>query len=709
MNTSSRLRLLADRHGVSPSYTDNAGSHVDVADETLVAVLAALDVDASTPESVEDALAARDLAEWRRLLPPCVVTVAGGDRWISVHVPHETPVEVWVETEDGEHIGLTQMNVWWDPREVDGRLVGRATFAVPPTLPLGWHTLHARGEETTAACPLVVTPLIPEPTRRLLDGPPLWGVSAQLYSVRSEASWGIGDLHDLADIATVAGREHGAGFIVVNPLHAGSPVPPVEPSPYLPATRRFFSPLYIRVEDIRECALLDKEDRKRVRKLAKRFEGCAADPRNLRRDPVLAAKTEALRLIFAVDPGISRRAAFDAFRESQGPGLRDFATWCALTADGGRKAEAALVAGPGSAEVSAYSEENAEEIRFHEWLQWILDGQLADAAAAAGTAGMPLGIVHDLAVGVIRDGADVWALGDVLASGVSVGAPADQYNQLGQDWSQPPWRPDRLAETGYAAFRDMLRTVLRHAGGLRVDHILGMFRLWWIPAGAQPTDGAYVRYDHEAMLGILALEAHRAGAVVIGEDLGTFEPWIQELLRARGLLGTSILWFERDHAGKPLDAAYYRRLCMASVTTHDLPPTAGYIEGAHVELRHVLGLLEHSLEEELAAHDRQLHDVYELLRRTGFLPADAAEPDTHDATLAMHRFVAASPAALVAVSLVDCVGDRRIQNQPGTSDEYPNWRIPLCDASGKPVAVEALVGNEMFAAVAEASSRPLYV
>ena len=208
----------------------------------------------------------------------------------------------------------------------------------------------------------------------------------------------------------------------------------------------------------------------------------------------------------------------------------------------------------------------------------------------------------DLAVGVHWSGADAWSLQETYAAGVTVGAPPDPYNQNGQDWQQPPWRPDRLAETAYEPFRRLVAAALRNAGGLRVDHVIGLFRLWWIPKGAGPTAGTYVRYDHEAMIGILALEAYRADAVVVGEDLGTVEPWVRTYLAERGILGTSILWFELDHdgGGGPLAAERWREWCLASVTTHDLPPSAGYLAGDHVRLRDSLGLLTRPVEEELA-------------------------------------------------------------------------------------------------------------
>jgi len=322
-------------------------------------------------------------------------------------------------------------------------------------------------------------------------------------------------------------------------------------------------------------------------------------------------------------------------------------------------------------------------------LQWWLDEQLDQAQLAARQAGMPVGVVHDLAVGVHPDGADAWALQGVLAAGVSVGAPPDAFNQQGQDWSQPPWRPDALAELAYAPYRDMLRTVLRHAGGLRVDHVLGLFRLWWIPQGLGPKEGTYVRYDHEAMVGILALEAQRVGALVVGEDLGTVEPWVRDVLRDRGIAGTSVLWFERDGAGRPLGPEHWRELCLATVTTHDLPPSAGYLTGEHVRIRDGLGLLTRPVEEEQAVDAQDREAWLSLLRDRGLLRPGASAGETIEA---LHRVLAATPSRLLGVALPDAVGQVQAQNQPGTHREYPNWQIPLTDGAGLPVLLDDLPG-----------------
>ncbi len=299
---------------------------------------------------------------------------------------------------------------------------------------------------------------------------------------------------------------------------------------------------------------------------------------------------------------------------------------------------------------------------------------------------MRVGIMNDLAVGVSNASAEAWVLGDAFAQGVSVGAPPDHYNQLGQDWGQAPWRPDRLEELSYAPFRAMVAGNLRHSGGLRVDHIMGLFRLWWIPEGMRPTEGAYVRYNHEAMVGILLLEAHRAGALVVGEDLGTVEPWVRDYLRDRGILGTSVAWFEMTDGGCPVPPEAYREYCMASVTTHDMPPTAGYLALDHVRLQHRLGLLTEGLEEESALAERTFATWRRALIERGFLAE--GESDVAEKVLAMHRWIVASPARVLCAALTDAVGDRRTQNQPGTVDEYPNWRVPLSGPDGAPITLE---------------------
>jgi 4-alpha-glucanotransferase len=408
-----------------------------------------------------------------------------------------------------------------------------------------------------------------------------------------------------------------------------------------------------------------------------------------------------LQLVAKVPRSAAREREYQAFLLREGDGLRDFATWCALAEVHGPAWSEwpDELRNPESPAVQTARKELADAVDFHSWLQWLADEQLALAQHTSVQAGMPLGVVHDLAVGVHPDGADTWALQDVMARGVTVGAPPDAFNQQGQDWSQPPWRPDRLAAAGYAPYRDMLRTILRHAGGIRVDHMLGLFRLWWVPKGVSAAQGTYVRYDHEALVGILALEAARAGAVVVGEDLGVFEPWVRDYLAERGVLGTSILWFERTSDGRPLPPERWRELCLAAVTTHDLPPTAGYLAGEHVRLRDRLGLLTRDSKEEARVDARERRRWLNLLIDRGWLKRGADEQAVVEA---LHRVLAATPSRLLGVALTDAVGDRRAINQPGTNREYPNWRVPLADGSGRPVLLEDLEDSPRAARLAAA-------
>ncbi len=700
------LAELAHAYDVATEYWDWRGNHVEVPAHTLVAVLGALGVDATTSQTQQEALQTRRDQAWTRMLPAYLVSRDGRETRVAVHVTHGQPVDVWIAFDDGSVLGhVSQAEDNTPPRQIGDRLVGQATFVLPAQLPLGYHRLYAYSDGQQSSATLIVTPdWVGLPAR--LGARKLWGLTTQLYSVVSHQSWGVGDLADLADLAGWAGAEHDAAFVLVNPLHAAEPSAPMEPSPYLPTTRRFGNPLYLRVEQIPEYAYLDAATRARIDAIhADLAENEKQD--HIDRDRAWTAKRAALEIVHHAGLAPGRQLAFAAFCRREGDALTDFATWCALVDEHGVDFHdwPEELRHPNGDAVARFREEHEDQIDLHRWLQWILDEQLDLTQAAARRAGMALGIVHDLAVGVSPNGSDAWARQDDLARGITVGAPPDAYNQIGQDWSQPPWRPDRLADEAYAPFRELIANVLRHAGGLRVDHIIGLFRLWWIPAGGAPTDGTYVRYDHDALIGILALEAHRADAVVIGEDLGTVEPWVRDYLRERGLLGTSILWFEGDFdhpaadgSSPPLPAERWREYCLASVTTHDLPPTAGYLAGDHVRLRHRLGLLSRPLEDELATDRAEQSAWLDELRHRGVLAPDA---DIDQTVLALHRYLAATPSRLRSLALTDAVGDRRTQNQPGTIDEYPNWRVPLTGPDSERVWLEDVYTSARAAALSE--------
>ncbi|GAB3677269.1 4-alpha-glucanotransferase [Angustibacter aerolatus] len=695
-----QLLELARSLGVATEYWDWQGEHVTVPEGTVRAVLEALGVDVSTPEAVRLSAVELDERPWRRVLPPSVVVRQGARTAVPVHLPHGTSVAAWIELEDGGRRELVQQERWVEPRVVDGGQVGEASFELPADLPLGWHRLRARvGDAEPAVAALVVTPdRLTLPAS--VAGRRAWGVMTQLYQVRSRRSWGVGDLADLAELASWTGGDLGADFVLVNPLHAAEPVAPMEPSPYLPTTRRFVNPLYIRVEAIDEVAYMPAAQRQLLEWQAEAVQATNGDD-TIDRDGAWAAKRSALETVFRLPRSPGRQIAFERYCVEQGEGLVDFATWCALAEEHGPAWTQwpEQLHDPRSAAVAEERERLADTVELHRWMQWVVDEQLATAHRRAREAGMRLGVVHDLAVGVHPEGADVWGLGPALARGVTVGAPPDPFNQQGQDWSQPPWRPDQLAELGYAPYRDMLRTVLRHAGGIRIDHVIGLFRLWWVPAGQPPTEGTYVRYDHEALVGILALEAQRSGALVVGEDLGVVEPWVRTYLEERGVLGTSILWFERQEGGVPLRPEAWRELCLASVTTHDLPPSAGYLAGEHVDLRARLELLTRPVEQERALDEADRAQVLDAVRARGLLREGAGEQEVVEA---LHRYLTWAPSRLLGVALADMVGDHRTVNQPGTDEEYPNWRVPLADGSGTVLLLEDVVRSRRARSLARA-------
>ena len=554
----------------------------------------------------------------------------------------------------------------------------------------------------------------------------------QMYSVRSADSWGVGDYGDLKRLAADAGEKSHADFMLINPIHAGAPVPPLQPSPYLPESRRFLNVTYIRPQDIPEYAALDDATRAQVEALHASVAAAndSAEPMDI--NASWDAKRQAMWLIFSAPRSEERETAFAEFKRAAGPDLDAFATWCLAFEVWGAPWEENswfFRTDKNSPAVAALVRDHHDMFEFQRWLQWIADEQVAAAQQAAKDAGMALGLMQDMAVGVHALGADVWWSPERFADGVTVGAPPDFYNQLGQDWGQPPFSPQYLESTGYRVYREMVHNMFAHAGALRIDHVLGLFRLWWIPRGCTACDGAYVTYNHEVMLSILAIEASRANGVVIGEDLGTVPEYVSKVLAEHGVLGTAVEWFSRvdnsPNAGDPYAPPEdYRKYALASVTTHDLPPTAGYLKLEHVDLREELNLLNEPAEQFRAEVQAEIDQMLALLVSRGYLPQEVADglkaacaPDADDAETAdrealiqrvveaMHVMLRDSPSVLVQAALVDGVGEHRTQNQPGTSWEYPNWRIPLADETGRVVHTEEVFELPRVQSLAAALNR----
>jgi 4-alpha-glucanotransferase len=623
---------LAAAHGVATSYRDGERQLVHVDPEVVVRILGLLDVDAGSREARRGALAAaRERAATGRL-PGTIAARTGRAR------------------------ALPAPGVLVDP---DG--ARREVAEIPAGLEPGWYRLELGEQEVTV---VVAPPALPRPPRD-------WGWMLQLYALRSAGSWGIGDLGDLRAFTTWTGTEHGAGAVLLNPLHAITPVPPVQPSPYTPSSRRFGTPLALRITDLSAYGRADGPTRAEVDALRPELAGG-----RIEHDRVWAAKRAALELLW--------RSEGRPVPRGVGADLEEFATYCALAERYGARWSRWPKAlrrpdGPG---VAAAKAELAPRVAFHAWVQLQVQDQLAAVRNAARAAGVR--VVHDLAVGCDPEGADGWALQDVLAQGVRVGAPPDAFSQQGQDWGLPPWRPDRLDATGYAAYRDLLRALLRQADGLRIDHVAGLWRLWWVPPGGGPDRGTYVHYDADVMLAVLMLEAQSAGALVIGEDLGTVEPEVTEGLAERHMLGSSVLWFTRnlDAPGQPLlPPQEWPEESVATISTHDLPTATGFLRGEHVRVRAELGLLDDVPAEEARAKVDRL-ELVELLREQGLV--DGPEPGEDQLVVALHALLARSRSRLVLVSPYDVVGEVRQPNLPGTVDEYPNWRLPL------PVTLEEL-------------------
>ncbi|HEX4819414.1 MAG TPA: 4-alpha-glucanotransferase [Acidimicrobiales bacterium] len=516
-----------------------------------------------------------------------------------------------------------------------------AAGTLPRDLPLGYHDLHPDdGGPTTR---LIVTPdrcALPEGLRT-------WGWSAQLYATRSEQSWGIGDLGDLATLARWA-TGLGAEVVAINPLHAATPTEPQEPSPYFPSSRRFRNPLYLRIEDVPG---FDPGDEAMAEA---QLTGRALNThRTIDRDAVYALKLHALETLWSRFDGDAR---FDAFVAEGASALRQFATFCVLAERhcSGWRDWPAEFRRPDSPGVTRFAAANHERVRFHCWLQWLLSDQLA-------TAGSEIALLGDLAIGFDPNGADAWMWQDVVADGVRVGAPPDSFNADGQDWGLPPFVPWKLRAVGYDPLVQTVRAALEHCGALRIDHVMGLFRLFWIPDEGTPADGTYVRFPATDLLDIVALESARAGAVVVGEDLGTVEDEARDHLSQRGVLSYRLVWFEDEPPEE------FPEQALAAVTTHDLPTIGGVW----------------TREDEEAGHGLR-ECLVELTGLTDDAPVE-------DVVVRTYARLASAPSMIVMATLDDalCISER--PNLPGTTTERPNWSLaltsPLEDLMKDPVSV----------------------
>ncbi|MET3915640.1 (1-_4)-alpha-D-glucan 1-alpha-D-glucosylmutase [Variovorax sp. OAS795] len=694
------LERLCLHHGISPAYVDAFGTQRHATPESLAALLAEFGVQAG---AMHDEAAGSSPVP---AMPPVLVVQANTPQW-ALQLPHLSGRLHWrlTDEEGRSRQGEADAQPW--PH-------GSCTLHLSEALAPGYHWLHIDG--------LVgQTMVIASPGRcyrppAVQGGGRVWGPAVQLYGLRSQRNWGIGDFSDLETLIDGMAAE-GADMVGLNPLHAMFPTDPLRASPYSPSSRQWLNLLYIDVEAIEDFADCDAA-RRRVE--SPEFQGRLAA---LRAAPLVdhagvwAAKSEVLALLFEhfrthhlAPAGVpdERGTAFLQFVADHGEPLRRHALFEALQAhfaaadphcwgwlawpEAYRDAEAP--------EVRAFEARHADRLHYHQYLQWVADAQLARAGARCEALGMGIGLYLDLAVSADRGGSDAWTAQHCFAVGASIGAPPDEFNPAGQNWGLPPLRPDRLRTHHYDPFVQMLRANMRHAGALRIDHVMGLMRLFWIPPGRTAHDGAYVRYPVEEMLAIVAVESHRHRCMVVGEDLGTVEDAMREALARADVLSYRLLYFEKQQGGGFTPPENYPAAALVAISTHDLATLAGWWSGHDLRLRLALGLFPDPrlFDAQLLARAQERIRLLLAVREAGLLSQDEAAQALAHATpsprtmQAVHAYLAAAPSALMVFQLEDVAGDVEQANMPGTTDTHPNWRRKLASSVQELVAGDAMQG-----------------
>ena len=711
------LRELADRIGIIDEYVDQTGKEVrKTSDETRRALLGVMGLEAGSDAAARRTIARLDAEEREALVAPTAV-VRTDDRGAGLRARL---------SDDARSVDWTMAITDEQGRTTttEGRALvanGMATIAYPPELESGYYdlriTIGANGVYREGQQRLIITPGACPSPEVVLGGRRVFGLTANLYTIHSRRSWGIGNLGDLRSLVEW-GAEIGAAFVGVNPLHAlfnrQSDI-----SPYSPVSRLFRNALYLDIAAIPELA-----ESSAARELidTPAVRAARADLRTSgqveyeRIASVLSPVLRALHATFRTrhGGGTERGEQYRRYLETQGAALEDFAVFMALHeahVKGIGEARTAMpwrewpkrFRDPRSPAVAEFRDANADAVDFHRWVQFELDRQLAAAAAAARDGGMPIGLYQDLAIGTSPNGSDVWAFPDLFLQGASIGAPPDPLAATGQNWGLPPLDPRRLAYDGYRYWISLVRSSLRHSGALRIDHVMGLFRQFWIPEGESGTMGAYVRFPSDDLLGILALEASRAGALVVGEDLGTVPPEVPPALKERNILSSKVLYFERTDGGGFKAAKDYAPLALATANTHDMPTLAGWWTGRDVQLRNDAGQLGAKGKGEkdravVRARDERDREKAALLRRLasdGILPAATAPASNTELRAAVHEFLCRTPAALVGISMDDIIGERDPVNLPGVApDAFPSWtrrlRVTLDELRADPTFMESL-------------------
>jgi 4-alpha-glucanotransferase len=733
------LRLLASRAGISSDYHDIAGTLHVTSDDTRRAILSAMGFDVASRESLAQALVDLDDAPWRQPCDPILILQQGYDptQW-TLRLPMEEEEEpqaliAWdVTDEQGMVIHRQEAGPRLVPQEVR-RVTGirfvRLTLPLISGLAPGYYDLSVatRGIQAGANATLriVVAPshcYVPDGMAR---GGRVWGLAVQLYALRSKANWGVGDFTDLARLVEWAGKELGAGIIGLNPLHALKNSRPHHLSPYSPTSRLFLNELYIDLDRLPEYRT--SPDAQKLRNSPEYQQGLEQARKADLVDSESVIKSKRTMLDFAyrqfmkdnfsgIEPSLQPISArgwlLERFIRDEGESLERFALFQVL------EEERRLVElspklwpdwpeqyrVPGSLALREFAKRHRKRVRFFQYMQWVAADQLKDAKARAAQVQMTVGLYPDLALGSDRNGAEAWMLQDVLALGADCGAPPDAFAPQGQNWGFAPFHPLRLKATGYRSFIELLRKTLRQGGAIRIDHVMMLFRLFWVSRGSTAAAGAYVQYPAEDLLRILALESTRAQTLVIGEDLGTVPDYVREQLARYKILSYRVFYFERNWDGSCKLPGAYPDQSLAVVTTHDLPTLTGYWTGEDIRLRAGLGMYpnEQSVQQALEERGRDKGHILGALKEAGLLPPDVSDqPEcvpamTPELCRAIHVYLASSRAWIVMANIDDVIGEVTQMNLPGTLDAYPNWSRKLS------LSLEELQRDERVQSLAEA-------
>lgn len=678
------LDRLCEHVGLETSYWDVTGTLHQVPRTSLVSLLAAMGYEAGSDDAAAETLAQLQAKALTQTLPPVAVLYADAAAAVDVRGPAKAlakGLEWRIRLEDGNALDGTASGdelALAEAYQAEGEDYCHVRLGLPEGLPLGYHELSVSFGAQNAVMKLIIAPRHAYLPPGIDAAPGIWGMAQQVYALRGDSDWGIGGFSDLA---TVCDRiaDAGGDAAGVNPLHMLFPSNADAASPYSPSSRLFLNPIYIDVETVPEYvpALAAKAG-------IKKLKATAAGKDSVDYSAVWELKLQVLRAVFAefvrkATP--TRQAAFDQFVDERGEALARFATYQALEAHfgGGSPIWPEEYRSPDSAEVAAFAAAHQAEIRFHSFLQWLAHGQLSAVSAVCAARGMRVGLYGDLAVGADSAGADVWADPQPYVKGVTFGAPPDPLSWQGQNWGLPPFNPVRLRELGYQPFIDILRASMRYCGAVRIDHVMWMQRMFWIPAGCETSEGAYVQFPLDELLAVTALESRRNRCCVIGEDLGTVPEGFREKMAAHHLLCYRLMRFERYENGLFKRPDTYPELALASFGSHDLPPLTGFWQGRDLEVLDALHLLdgEDGLAREQAQRTRDREQLVAALVDQKLLPPDTAPDElTAEALIdAVHGFLASSPSRLVMANLEDVAGDWRQINVPGTYLEHPNWRV----------------------------------